>query len=70
MQNVSVDVGLLGVIFKVGSIKIFTGELESYSTGKHGTGIRAKYDGFKYVTSPYDVLKKLQTRLSKRKEEL
>jgi len=68
MQNVSVDVGILGVIFKVGSVKIFTGEMETVG-GKHPR-IQAKYDRFNYVASPYEVLKKLQTHLSIRKEEL
>lgn len=68
MQNVSVDVGILGVIFKVGSVKIFTGEMETVG-GKHPR-IQAKYDRFNYVASPYEVLKKLQTNLSTRKEEL
>ena len=68
MQNVSVSVGILGVLFKVGTVKIFTGEMESVG-GKH-PGMQAKYDRFHYITSPYDVLKKLQTHLSTRKEEL
>ncbi len=70
MQNVSVDVGIIGLIFKVGSVKIFTGEMESVRSGKYGSRIRAKYDRFNYVASPYEVLKKLQTHLSTRKEEL
>jgi len=70
MQNVSVDVGLLGIIFKVGTLKIFTGEMETVDRGEHGAGIQAKYDKFKYITSPYESLKKLQTELSKRKERL
>lgn len=69
MQNVSVDVGLLGVIFKVGTIKIFTGEMEAVNTGKTSS-MQSKYDKFHYVASPYEVLKQLQTHLSKRKEEL
>ncbi len=69
MQNVSVDVGILGVIFKVGTVKIFTGEVETISTGKTSS-IQSKYDKFNYVSSPYEVLKKLQTELSKRKERL
>ena len=68
MQNVSVDVGILGVIFKVGSVKIFTGEMES-TGGKH-PGIQAKYDRFNYVASPYEIMKQLQTHLSKMKEKL
>jgi len=69
MQNVSVDVGILGVIFKVGTVKIYTGELETVGSGKTSR-IQAKYDKFEYVTLPYEVLKKLQTELSKRKEAL
>lgn len=68
MQNVSVNVGLLGVIFKVGTIRIFTGELES--TGGKNPQMKPKYDTFDYIQSPYEVLKELQTHLSKRKEEL
>ena len=68
MQNVSVNVGILGVLFKVGTVKIFTGELESVG-GKHPR-MQAKYDRFSYIASPYEVLKKLQTHLSTRKEEL
>lgn len=70
MQNVSVDVGILGVIFKVGTIKIFSGEMESAKTGKYSSGIKPKYDKFYYISSPYEALKKLQTHLSVRKEEL
>ncbi|MCX6709173.1 MAG: PH domain-containing protein, partial [Candidatus Woesearchaeota archaeon] len=69
MQNVSVDVGILGVIFKVGTVKIFTGEIETVSSGKTSS-IQSKYDRLHYVSFPYDVLKKLQTELSKRKEQL
>jgi uncharacterized membrane protein YdbT with pleckstrin-like domain len=68
MQNISVDVGALGVIFKVGSVNIFTGEIET--VGGKNPRIEAKYDTFAYVASPYDVLKKLQTYLSMRKEKL
>ena len=70
IQNVSVNVGILGMIFKVGTIRIFTGEMESVSTGEHSSRIQAKYDTFNYLASPYEVLKKLQTHLSKRKEQL
>ena len=69
MQNVSVDVGILGVIFKVGSVKIFTGELMSVNSGR-SSSIHPKYDIFRYITAPYEVLKQLQTYLSIRKEEL
>ena len=68
MQNVSADVGILGVIFKVGTVKIFTGEMESVGGGRNiPQTIQPKYDEFNYIISPYEVLKKLQTELSKRK---
>ncbi|MBW2969495.1 PH domain-containing protein [Candidatus Woesearchaeota archaeon] len=70
IQNASVDVGLLGVIFKVGSVKMFTGEMESFSTGKGQSSLRPKYDTFSYVENPYEVLKLLQQHLSHRKESL
>lgn len=70
MQNVSADVGILGVIFKVGTVKIFTGEMESVGGGKNGAPkIQPKYDEFNYINTPYEVLKKLQTQLSKRKRK-
>jgi uncharacterized membrane protein YdbT with pleckstrin-like domain len=68
MQNVSVEVGILGVMFGVGTIKIFTGEMETVG-GKYPR-VRAKYDKFLHIDSAYDVLKILQTNLSRRKERL
>lgn len=70
VQNASVNVGLLGVIFKVGDVRIFTGEMESIGTSQGGTNIRPKYDSFVHVEIPYDVLKILQQNLSRRKEKL
>ena len=63
IQNVSVDVGIIGSIMKVGTIKIFTGEMES--AGKNG--MQSKYDRIDYIETPYQILKKLQTEISKRK---
>jgi len=73
IQNASVNVGLLGLIFKVGTIQIFTGEMESYSTGtgqNRTTGMKSKYDTLKYIPDQYTVLKHLQEHLSERKENL
>lgn len=67
IKNVTVKVGLLGVIFHVGHVMIFTGELEG---GGKNSSIRAKHDSLVYLSSPYEVMKKLQTHLSARKEEL
>lgn len=73
IQNASVDVGLLGIMFGVGTIKIFTGEMESYSSGSgknRTTGMRSKYDTLNYISDQYAVLKHLQEHLSERKENL
>lgn len=70
VQNASVNVGLLGVIFKAGDVRIFTGEMESFGTGKGGNTIRPKYDSFVHIDIPYDILKILQQNLSRRKEKL
>ncbi len=70
IQNVSVNVGILGVIFKVGTVNIFTGEIESVSSGNQSSTMQPKYDTFVHINSPYEILKKLQVHLSKRKEGL
>lgn len=66
IQNASVNVGLLGLIFKVGHIMIFTGEM--IATG--GSSMQSYHDILKYISSPYEVLKLLQAHLSRRKEAL
>ena len=68
IQNASVNVGLIGVIFHVGRVNMFTGEL--ISTGGKHPHLRPKYDTLRYVRKPYDVLKLLQRHLSSRKEKL
>lgn len=75
IKNVSVNVGIIGLIFKVGNIKIFTGELDSASeygsTGvKRSTGVKSAFDSFAHIKNPYEVIKDLQSHLSKRKEDL
>lgn len=71
IKNASVNVGVLGVIFKVGDVQIFTGEIESHEIGgfggRYSTAIRPKYDKFSNVASPYEVLKILQEQMSKYK---
>ena len=69
IQNASVKIGPIGLLFKVGSISIFTGEFETVNT-KGGAQTKSKYDTFDYVSNPYKVLKILQTNLSYRKESL
>lgn len=68
IQNSSVDVGIIGVIFKVGNVQIFTGEMEGYG-GRYSTTIRPKYDVLGNVKSPYEVLRILQEQISKKKEK-
>ena len=64
IQNISVSVGLLGVIFGAGNVKIFTGEMIS-----SGHSVRSRYDIFYYVAQPYEILKEIQTHISARKEK-
>ena len=63
IQNISLDVGIIGVMMHVGTIKIFTGELMG-----GGKSVQPKYDEIKFIPTPYEIMKKLQTNLSKRKE--
>ncbi|MDP3901403.1 MAG: PH domain-containing protein [bacterium] len=62
MQNVSASVGLIGVIFKVGTVKIFTGEMQT--TGGRNARMQPKYDKLRYISNPYEVLKTIQTNLA------
>jgi len=65
VQNASVDVNLVGLIFNVGTVGLFTGELESYKNT-----IGPRYDSFTYIENPYATLKLLQQHLSLRKETM
>ena len=79
IKNVIVDVGLIGKIFSVGSVKIDIGKTETYSTGGgHTRGgysqsqvrTRTMYDVLKHIDNPYEVYKYLQKTLEGRKESL
>ncbi len=75
VQNASVRVGLIGVIFKVGDVRMFTGKTASYTTGSGTHGARQSvtrpvYDSFVHIESPYETLKKVQHHLSYRKESM
>jgi uncharacterized membrane protein YdbT with pleckstrin-like domain len=72
IRNIFVDVGLIGKIFKVGSIKIDIGKTETYSTSGRSREIRTKtmYEVLKHLDSPYDVFKNVQQTLETRKETL
>ena len=79
IKNIIVDVGLIGKIFGVGSVKIDIGKTETYSTGGHRIGggysqgqirTRTMYDVLKHIDNPYEVFKYLQKTLEGRKESL
>jgi len=79
IKNIIVDVGLIGKIFNVGSVKIDIGKTETFSSGGGRTGsgynqgqIRTKtmYDVLKHIDNPYEVYKYLQKTLEGRKESL
>ena len=71
IQNVSVNKGIVGVIFNVGNLRIFTGEFETISFGKHGRSrTKSKHDILRDISDPYNILKDIQSHLSKRKENL
>ena len=74
------DVGIIGKIFNVGSVKIDVGKTATSSAGSYRTrrGIqiggrtrtRTVYDTLLYIDQPYEVFKYLQKSLSRRKESL
>lgn len=75
IKNLEVDVGLIGKIFGVGTIKIDTGKTETYSTGSgrgETTQIRTRtmYDLLKHIDAPYEVYQNVQAILNSRKENL
>lgn len=69
IQNASVNVGVLGVLFKCGDVQAFSGEMTTVST-RNGSSTRPVHDTFRLVADPYFVLKRVQERLSHRKETL
>ncbi len=68
VKNASVSIGLFNWLFGTGSIKVFTGEIES--TGGKDSQIRPKYDSFMYISGAYDVLKELQEHLTEMEENM
>lgn len=79
IKNIIVDVGLIGKIFSVGTIKIDIGKTETYSAGGGRTHsgssqnqirTRTVYDYLKHIDNPYEVYKHLQKTLEGRKESL
>lgn len=76
IKEVLVNVGLIGKIFSVGTIKIDTGKTETYSTGGNRNGnagtirTRTMYSSLDYIDNPYDVYKYVQLTLNSRIESL
>lgn len=75
IKNIVVDVGLIGKIFSVGTVKIDIGEIEVTSTGgnsKQSASVhsRVKYRVLKHIDNPYEVYKNLQGNLTNRVEGL
>jgi len=75
IKEAVVDVGLIGKIFNVGSIKIDTGKTNTYSSGggKNRRGsIKTKtmYSVLKHIEKPYETYKLIQGHLQERKESL
>ena len=77
IKNVIVNVGPIGKLFNVGTIKIDTGKTETYSTSS-GSGnnsssnirTRTMFDELKHIEQPYEVYKYFQETLDQRKESL
>jgi len=74
MKNVLVSVGIIGKIFKVGTVKIDTGKIsvnQSRSENGHSrSSSKTVYDRLQDIETPYEVFKMVQSSLSGRKEGL
>jgi uncharacterized membrane protein YdbT with pleckstrin-like domain len=69
VQNASVSVGLIGLIFKTGNVKVFTGKMQTIHS-QHGSRTVPVHDTFRHIEKPYDILKEVQSHLAHRKESL
>lgn len=79
INQVVIDVGLIGKIFGTGNLKIDTGKTETYSNGGgtrvgrvqyQNIGTRTMYDVLKNVDNPYDVHNIIQPSITGRRESL
>lgn len=73
--NVEVQVGPIGKLFSVGTVKIDVGKTATYSTGSSRDGAprvstRTMYEDLKYIDKPYEVYQHFQSILNQRKESL
>lgn len=73
VKTVNVNVGLIDKIFKVGTINIDTGKIETVTTGS-GTNTQSRtqtaYDRILHINNPYEVYKYFQSTLTERQESL
>lgn len=69
IRNIFVDVGVVGKMFSVGTIKIDTGQIHTVSSGKNSR-VETAYDYLLHVDTPYEIYKYLQSILSSRTESL
>jgi len=80
INQVIINVGLIGKIFGTGNLKIDTGKTETYSTGSGGTKIggmryqnvrtQTMYDLLKNIDNPYDIYNLIQPSITNRRESL
>lgn len=78
INQVIIDVGLIGKIFKTGNLKIDTGKTETYSESGTRVGnvnyprirTRTMYEVLKNIDAPYDVYKIIQPSITGRREGL
>ncbi len=68
IKNASASIGLLNWIFGTGSIRVFTGEIQS--TGGKDSQVMPKYDSFMYILNAYNVLKEMQEHLTEMEENM
>jgi len=74
IRNITVEVNIIGTIFKVGSILIDSGKIKTVmDRGSSGISVgktEVDYDKFLFIKKPYEILKILNSKVSQRKEKL
>lgn len=78
IKSAIVNVGLIGKIFNVGTIKIDTGEIQINSNVTHdangnshtSTSSNKVYEELKYIDNPYEIYKYFQSSTNERLESL
>jgi uncharacterized membrane protein YdbT with pleckstrin-like domain len=72
IKSVNVNIGVIGKMFKVGTIRIDTGKIGTSSGGSGGRVGRSYtvYDELKHIKDPYQVYKYFQSSTNERLESL